>query len=39
MQRIFNLDEDKTALKLLAADTYDNPFRTNADDAIDHLSL
>ena len=31
-----NLDEDQTALK----DTYDNLFRTNADDVIvDHLNL
>ena len=36
---MFHLDEDKTALKALAADTYDNLIRTNSDDAIHHLNL
>ena len=36
---MFNLDEDKTALKVLAADTYDNLIKTNSDDAIDHFNL
>ena len=35
---MFNLDEDKTTLKVLAADTYDD-LRTNSDDTIDHLNL
>ena len=37
---MYNLDEDQTALKVLAADMYDNLIRTNSDDAIvDHLNL
>ena len=37
--QMFNLDEDKTALKVLAADTYDILIGTSSDDAIDHLNL
>ena len=36
---MFNLDEDKTALKVLVVDIYDDLIRTNSDDAIDHLNL
>ena len=31
---MYNLDEDQTALKVLVADTYDNPIRTNSKDTI-----
>ena len=34
-----NLDEDKMALKVLTADTYDDHIRTNSDNAIEHLNL
>ena len=37
---MYNIDEDQTGLKVLAADTYDNLIRTNSDDVIvDHLNL
>ena len=37
---MYNLDEEKTALKGLATDMYDNLIRTNSDDGIiDHLTL
>ena len=37
---MYNLDEDQTALKVLASDTYDNLIGTNSDDAlVDHLNL
>ena len=36
---MFNLDEDKTALKVLVADTYDDLIMTNSDKTIDHLNL
>ena len=36
---MFDLDEDKTSLKVLAADMYDYLIRANSDDAIDHLNL
>ena len=37
---MYNLDEEKMALKALATDTYDNLIRINSDDAIvDHLNL
>ena len=36
IQQMFNLDEDKTALQVLVADTYDDLLRTSSDDAIDH---
>ena len=39
IQQMYNLDEDKTVLKVLVADTYNNVIRTNSDDAIDHLNL
>ena len=31
--------EDKTALKVLAVNTYNNCIRTNSDEVIDHLNL
>ena len=36
---MFNLDEDKMAIRVLAADTYDDLIRTNSDEAIDYLNL
>ena len=39
MKQMFNIDKDKTALKVLVADTYDDLIRTNSDDSIDHLNL
>ena len=33
---MFNLDDNKTALKVLAASTYDDLFMTGSDEAIDH---
>ena len=36
---MYNLDKNHTALKVLAADTYDNLIRTNPDDGIDHLNV
>ena len=40
IQQMYNLDEDQTALKVLAADTHDNLIRTNSDDTIvNHLNL
>ena len=37
---MYNLDKDQTALKVLAADTYDNLVRTNSNDTIvDHLKF
>ena len=40
IQHIYNLDEDQTGLKVLAADMYNNLIRENSDNAIvDHLNL
>ena len=36
---MLNLQEDKTALKVLVANAYDDHFRTNSDETIDHLNL
>ena len=36
---MLNLEEDKTALKVLVADTNDDLIRTNSEEAIDHLNL
>ena len=36
---MYNLDEDQTAIKVVAADMYGSLTRTNSDDAIDHLKL
>ena len=37
---MYNLDEEETALKVLATDTHNNFIRTNSGDAIvDHLNL
>ena len=36
---MFNLEEDKTALKVLVANTFDNLITKNLDEAIDHLNL
>ena len=33
-----NLEEDKTALKVLVEDTYDDLIRTNSEESIDHLN-
>ena len=35
---MLNLEKGKTALKVLMADTYENPIRTNSAETIDHLS-
>ena len=40
IQQMYNLDEDQTALKILATDTYDNLISTNSDDTtVDHVNL
>ena len=39
IQQMFNLEEDRTALKVLVADTYDDLIRTNSDNTLDHLHL
>ena len=36
---MFNLEEDKTALKVLVANTNDDLIMTNSDETIDHLNL
>ena len=37
---MYNLDEEQTALKVLATDTYDNLIGTSSDNTIlDHLNL
>ena len=36
---MYNLDEDKTALKVLPSDMYDDFIRTSSDYTIDHLNL
>ena len=36
---MLNLEKDKTALKVLAANTYDDLIRKNLDETIDHLNL
>ena len=33
---MLNLEEDKTALKVLVADTYKNLIRANSEETIDH---
>ena len=38
IQQILNLEEDKTALKVLVADTYENLTRANSEETIDHLN-
>ena len=40
LHQMYTLDEERTALKVLATDTYDNLIRTNSVDTIvDHLNL
>ena len=39
IQQMYNLEEQKTALKVLAPDTYDDLIRTNSDEAMNHLNL
>ena len=39
IQQISNLDKDRTALKVILADTYDNLIRTNSYGTIDCLNL
>ena len=40
IQQMYNLDEEQTALKALATDTYDNLIGTYSDDTIvDHVNL
>ena len=38
IQQMLNLGDDKTALKVLVADTYENLNRTNSEDTVDHLN-
>ena len=35
---MLNLEEDKTALKALAANPYENLIRANSEDTTDHLN-
>ena len=39
IQQMFNLEEDKTALNVPAANTYNDLNRTKSDETIDHLNL
>ena len=39
IQQMYNLDENQTALQVLATDSYDDLIRTNSDKAIDYLNL
>ena len=40
IQQMYNLNENQTALNVLATDVYDNLIKTNSDDTIvDHLNL
>ena len=38
IQQMLNFEDDKTVLKVLAADTYDDLIRTSLEEAIDHLN-
>ena len=38
MQQILNLEEDKMALNVLVADTYEDLIRANSEETIDHLN-
>ena len=38
IQQMLNLEEDKTALKVLAANTYDDLIRTISDETVYHLN-
>ena len=38
IQQMFNLVEDKTSLKVLVTDTYENIIRTNSEETIDYLN-
>ena len=35
---MLNLEEDKTALKILVADIYENLIRANSEETTDHLN-
>ena len=37
IEQMLNLEEDKTALKVLAADTYEDLIRVTPEETIDHL--
>ena len=39
IQQMFNLEEDKTALKVLAVNAYDDLIMINSDETIDLLNL
>ena len=39
MQQMLDLEGNKTALKVLAADTYKDLIRSNAEETIDHFKL
>ena len=36
--QMLNLEEEKTTLKVLVADTYENPIRVNSEETKDHLN-
>ena len=38
IQQMLNLEENKTSLKVLVADTYDDVIRTNSEKTIDYLN-
>ena len=38
IQQMLNLEEDKTALKFLAANTYEDLLMAKSEDTIDHLN-
>ena len=37
IQQMYNLDENQTALQILAPDSYEDIIRASSEDAIDHL--
>ena len=39
IQQMLNLEEDKTTLKVIVADTYKNLIKANSEETIDHLNL
>ena len=38
MQQMLDYEGDKTALKVLVAETYEDLIRTNSEETIDHLN-
>ena len=39
IQQMLNLEEDKTSIKVLEAETYEDLIRANLEETIDHLNL